>query len=320
MLYLRDLRVRLQERRNRLYKTGYQHHETELRFLLEFLDSNPYIRSLLATIEANASVGFEQWVADQSTSRQVRFPGSEDGRAKVCYGILKLCASDPEEQESLNWGNKFSSSTRFDDMLSDLNEAVLDPLVNYLHDRIDEAGNVLFLIERFKLKAEWFRRDELYRLYRDNTAVGESKLDQELRESLFDGGIDYPFSEPSSPSGKADVVALLGSDDPMVLEVKVFDPELSKDKGHIVQGFHQVLRYASDYNQNVGYLVVFDCSLRMLTFSSENASEGDFPPRVTHAGKTFFLISIDIRPDRPSASREAPTNRTEVSYADLVAE
>ena len=94
----------------------------------------------------------------------------------------------------------------------------------FLHDRIDDGGNVLFLIERFKLKTEWFRRKELYLLYQEDTSVGEASLDQELRASLFDGGIDYPFSQPSSPSGKADIIALLDSDDPLVLEVKVFDP------------------------------------------------------------------------------------------------
>ncbi len=111
-------------------------------------------------------------------------------------------------------------------MLRDLAEAVVDPLVNFLHDQIDDGGNVLYLIERFKLKSEWFRRKELYTLYTGHTSVGEASLDQELRASLFEGGVDYPFSQPSSPSGEADIVALLGSDDPLVLEVKVFDPNL----------------------------------------------------------------------------------------------
>ena len=134
----------------------------------------------------------------------------------------------------------------------------MDPLVNFLHDQIDDAGNVLYLIERFKLRAEWFKRDELYNLYQAHTSVGETGLDRELRAGLFEGGIDYPFSQPLSPSGKADVVVLLGSDDPLVLEVKVFDPERGKGNRQLQQGFHQVLRYADDYNQSLGYLVIFN--------------------------------------------------------------
>ena len=38
MFYLHNLRVRLQERRNRLYKTGYRTYDGELLYLLQFLD------------------------------------------------------------------------------------------------------------------------------------------------------------------------------------------------------------------------------------------------------------------------------------------
>ena len=194
----------------------------------------------------------------------------------------------------------------------------MDPLINFLHDQIDDGGNVLYLIERFKLKAEWFRRKDLYALYKGDTSAGEASLDQELRANLFEGGIDYPFSQPSSPSGKADIVALLGSDDPLVLEVKVFDPVLSRGKSHLRQGFHQVLRYAGDYNQSLGYLVIFNCSDRQLAISSEEPSGAEFPPRITYGGKTFFVIPIDIHPDTASASKEKPSSRLVIGYRDLI--
>ena len=254
MFYLRNLRVRLQERRNRLYKTYYRTFDAELRYLLRFLYANTYIRSLLACLDMSKSVDFDRWSAELSDMREVQFPQSEEGRAKVCHGILKRCVGDEYDDNTLGWAQLFSSERTFDAMLRDLTEAVVDPLVNFLHDQIDDGGNVLYLIERFKVKSEWFRRRELYILYTGDTSVGEASLDQELRASLFEGGVDYPFSQPSSPSGEADIVALLGSDDPLVLEVKVFDPNLSKGKRHLRQGFHQVLRYANDYNQSLGYL------------------------------------------------------------------
>ena len=93
MFYLHNLRVRLQERRNRLYKTGYRTYDGELLYLLQFLDGNQYTRSLLNELEVSTAVDFEQWVSEQGI-RNVQFPQSEAGRAKVCYGILKRCASD----------------------------------------------------------------------------------------------------------------------------------------------------------------------------------------------------------------------------------
>ena len=318
MFYLRNLRVRLQERRNRLFKSGFRTYDSELRYLLQFLNENPYSRSLLSTLNASTSVDFEQWATEQSSVREVQFPQHEEGRAKVCYGILQRCANDETGHEWSLWGRAFSSETKFDAMLRDLTEAVVDPLINFLHDQIDDAGNVLYVIERFKLKAEWFRRRELYHLYTENTSAGEANLDGELRASLFEGGIDYPFSQPSSPSGEADIVALLGSDDPLVLEVKVFDPGRSRDKSHLRQGFHQVLRYANDYSQSLGYLVIFNCSDRQLIISSEEESGAEFPPRITYGGKTFFVIPIDIHPDTASASKEKPSSRLVIGYLDLI--
>ena len=81
-------------------------------------------------------------------------------------------------------------------------------------------------------------------MYLDDTGLGEAHLDRVLREALFDGGLDFPFSQPDSPSGRADVVSLDDSEDPLVLEVKVFDPDRGKGRSHLRQGFHQVLRYA----------------------------------------------------------------------------
>ena len=318
MFYLRNLRVRLQERRNRLYRTDFMTYDAELRYFLQFLDENTFIRSLLAALDANTSVKFGEWVSEQSVDRKAQFPENEEGRAKVCYGILRMCVDDEQRYGTLEWARHFSLESNFTASLRDLTEAVVDPFVNFLHDRIDDGGNILYLIERFKLNAEWFRRKELYLLYQEDTSVGEASLDQELRASLFEGGIDYPFSQPSSPSGKADIIALLGSDDPLVLEVKVFDPDLSKGKNHLRQGFHQVLRYANDYNQNLGYLVIFNCSDRQLVISSEEGSRAAFPPRISYGGKVFFVIPIDTNPDTTSASKEKPGSRLDIDIRELV--
>ena len=317
MFYLRNLRVRLQERRNRLYKTGFRNYDTELRYFLQFLNDNPYTKSLQETLDAGTSLDFEQWASEQGRRRTVQFPNTEDGRAKACLGILRSCDRGESDQEWLRWCRFFSSENQLDAMFRDFSEAVVDPFVNFLHDRIDDAGNVLYLIEHFKLRAEWFDRKELYDLYQDRTATGEASLDSKLRRSLFEGGVDYPFSQPSSPSGRADVVAMLGSEDPLVLEIKVFDPDRSKGKAHLQQGFHQVLWYSSDYNQSLGYLVIFNCSDKRLVISSRDGSEEETPAGITYGGKTFFVVTIDVHPDTPTASVENPSGRFNVYFDEL---
>ena len=223
MVYLHNLRVRLrkaspaqtaQERRNRLYRSGHQTYDAESRYLLQFLRANPYTHSLLTALDVSTFVDFEQWVTGQTAVWEVQFPESEEGRAKVCYGILKRCVNDENGQEWIRWGRAFSTETKFDPMLRDFTEGVVDPLINFLHDRIDDGGNVLHLIERFKLKAEWFRREELYNLYENNTSVGERNLDRScglasLKEELTihfrnlrrhrARQISLPYSVPTIP-------------------------------------------------------------------------------------------------------------------------
>ena len=317
-MYHRNLRVQLQERRNRLFRCGSRTYGAELAYLLQFLQDNRYIGALLTRINLNPSVNFEAWADTALQNRKLEFPETEEGRAKVCYGILKQIDGAEGRGTFLSWALLFSPGHDVDGMLRDLTESVVDPLMNFLHDRIDEEGNVLYLIERFKLSAEWFRREELYDLYTGATRVGEAKLDLELRAGLFEGGVDYPFSQPLSPSGQADVVALLDSDDPLVLEVKVFDPDRNRGVNNLRQGFHQITRYAQDYNQGIGYLVIFNCSDRQMVIEHEDDSGPEFPTRIPFGGKTFFVIPIDIHRDIDSASRENPAGRIRVSSQDLI--
>ena len=317
--YSRNLRDHLNERRNRLYQCGHRTYQTELSYFLVFLDDNPYVRGLLTALDAEELQEFETWV-ERALDRRggVQFPNTEAGRAKMCLGILRQCAGEQTGERTFNWGRIFGGDVDFGPACKALTENAIDPLINYLHDRIEESGNVLRILERFKRKTEWFTKGDLFERYRQNTSRGEASLDQALRAGLFEGGIDYPFSQPASPSGKSDVVALLGSDDPMVLEVKVFDPGKGRNVRHLQQGFHQVLRYANDYNQSVGYLVIFNCANNQVVITDGDAEYTDYPTRIRYADKTVFVFVIDVHPDTASASKENPSKRQVIDRRDLV--
>jgi|GEM_PF-539678 len=320
MYYLLNLRVQLQERRNRLFKSGYSTYHAELRYLFQFLHKNPCTRSLLTSLDSEVTLNVDDWYAECVSARHAVFPPTESGRAKVCSEILKLLDVDNSRNAVFRWAGLFTTETKLDPILRDLTEAVVDPLVNYLHDRIDDASNVLYMIERFKLKSEWFRKKELYSLYAADTRLGEANLDRELRLSLFEGGIDYPFSQPVSPSGKADVVSLSDAEDPLVLEVKVFDPDRGRGKDHIRQGLHQVLKYSNDYNKNVGFLIVYNCSSTPLMIAPDTEAKGEIPSRIEYGGRNFFVVTVNVNPETTAASREDPKSRIIITAGDLTAQ
>ena len=317
MLYLRNLGNQLKERKDRLYGAGATSYDSELKYLLQFLDGNLFFSSLLTELEANASVDFYQWNKQLDAIRELQFPETEEGRAKLCYGCIRQWASDGGTRIRQRWFSLLGSNS-ISSVSREFTRTIVEPFVNFLLDKTVEGGSVLYLIERFKIKVEWYRQEKLYDQYKANTRLGEKHLDNKLRADLFEGGVDYPLSQPVSPSGKADIVALLGSQDPLVLEAKVFDPETSKDKSNLSQGFHQVLSYANDYNESIGYLVVFNCSASQLLISPEGDSSIEFPPRIAYAGKMFFVIPIDVNPETESASIERPDSRVTITSKYLI--
>ena len=317
MIHLRQLKDQLQERKARIFGSGYITYLNEVQYFLHFLHSNVHLNALLKVLEKSRTVDFDEWLQSNTDTYYFQFPDTEEGRAKVCYGLLDLHASDANVQGLISIGTTFSTEKQFDLILQDFTKAVVFPLVDFLNDQIEDNGHVLYCLERFKLKSEWFRRKELHQLYKEDMQHGEFVLDRELRASLFDEGIDYPFSQPSSPSGEVDVAALLETEDPMVLEIKIFDPDYGRGKSHLKQGFNQVLRYANDYNKSTGYLVIFNCTKKQLAISPDETPPLEFPPSIVHAGKTIFVIPIDIHPDMPSASKESPKGRQHITYQGL---
>jgi hypothetical protein len=295
LLYQHDLRVRLSERRARLYRAASGPFENELALFMRWMAEQPYLAALIAELETSP-ITVEQWQAGGGIGWQtLEFPEDEAERAKVCLEICR--AGDPR-----NWAHQVSTENRFADMYRDFVEIFVDPLVNFLHDRLEEGGSVLGVLERYKRRTEWFHQRELHDRYTADSTRGEAALDAHLREYLVDQGISYPFSQPRSPSGEADVVANLGGDEPLALEVKLFLPSAGKDNAYIRQGFAQAVRYASDFMLPAGYLVVFNLTKELLGFEGEGDSR--WPPTVRVGDTSVFLIAVQVNPDRPTASRD----------------
>jgi len=73
-------------------------------------------------------------------------------------------------------------------------EAVVEPLIEFPQERIGEASDVPYLLERYVRRVEWFEQERLFAAYEADTAHGETIYDTDLRQFLFEQGIDYPFS------------------------------------------------------------------------------------------------------------------------------
>ncbi|MBM4429863.1 MAG: hypothetical protein FJ026_05865 [Chloroflexi bacterium] len=128
-------------------------------------------------------------------------------------------------------------------------------------------------------------------------------MDESLRRFLFESGIDYPFSQPASPRGKADIIAGMETGDPLVLENKVWDSRKGYKENRVRDGLRQVMEYAAQYGKDRGYVVVFNLDPEPLLFINET-HEGDWPQRLEYGGRTYFFVDIHIAERRLPISQQ----------------
>lgn len=325
-MYIRDLRAQLQEWRDRLYNTEPIQLSQQLNSIIAALEAEAYINSTLVELDAEAETlvpGPEQRIRD-AIDRDMeswlfeneRFENDKQ-RAIYHYIHLKLLRKD-DRQIILIPGLSLGQEPREKSQI--FVRKYVDPLVHYLLDQIEAASSVLYIFERYKTRCEWFDKTELRQLYEGSQGSQEHVLDKNLRRFLFDQGIDNPYSTPSSPSGRADVVGLLNTKDPLVLEVKLFDRGKRYGKDRIVRGFRQIVSYVNDYSKPIGYLFVFNMDEAEVDIVTSQTTK-HWPPRIVFGGKTYFIIIVNIPPcDTPSASQRGQLEKITITESELTIE
>lgn len=159
-------------------------------------------------------------------------------------------------------------------------------------------------------------KKRLSALYINATANYEQIFEDDLRLYLFDQGIDYPFSTPKSTSGRTDIVGEIHTDNPIVIEVKIFDRAKNYGKQRIKEGFAQIVKYTGDYNKNLGYLVIFNMDNAELDFSFDNASNR-FPPVLLYNNKHYYFIVINCL-ETVSASKIGKIETVTIKDNDII--
>lgn len=201
----------------------------------------------------------------------------------------------------------------WDYVLSKCTELFVLPLYNHLIHQVEASTTMLYILLRYKRWAEWFEAKRLRAIYKTD---GEDGLGRDLRRFLFESGIDYPFSDPHSPGGRADIVAQLDTDDPLVLEAKVWDSEGGYRENRVRDGLRQVTDYADKYGKDSGYVPVFNLDREPLVFVSEPSSD-EWPARIERGGRTYYFMAIEIAEQPESISQKDKGKRVEVNEVQL---
>jgi hypothetical protein len=165
------------------------------------------------------------------------------------------------------------------------------------------------------LRTEWFTRKALLYDYKSADKNYEELLEEDLRLFLFDQGIDYPFSTPKSASGRADIVSLINTEDPLVLEIKIYDSAKGYKKERIQSGFAQIVKYAQDYHKETGYLVIFNMDNLEIEIEGKEA-DNKWPNRYIFNGKTYYIIFVNMN-NEVSASKQGILKKETIPFDEL---
>ncbi len=317
---IQTYRYNLQKRVRRLARTrSDQRYLMTLRQFWNFLKRNPFFQGTLDDLRArnSAAVASAEKIANGS---EVFSAETEEQHAALALSLIQLCV---DSRDVAGNGPIFDLSYRLGRVdggavggyVEQFHELLTEPLYEYLDEYLDDRRAVLGFLIRYKRRCEWFHRDRLHTLWATDPRRGEKRLAADMYEYLYEQGLEFTI-EPSSVSGEADLVSTQVGESRLVADAKIFDPEKGKSTAYIAAGFHQVCTYTQDYNESVGYLIVFQTGDSALQLSLPDTVSSI--PFVVYNNKTIFILLIDIRPDLESASQRGRLTAVPMCQGDFI--
>jgi hypothetical protein len=289
----------------------------QLDLTTEWISKQSALMAILTAAErVEPDLDYEQWVKGFA-SRRLNWPvRTEEGKATLIWTLMRHLAKD-DEVDPRDWRMMLLTfSPQRSEIPREMSERLFGPLFDFLTERVGEDSNILYVLERYVRRVEWFKRDALYAEYTQQTRRGEEVYDRDLRKFLFSEGINMPFSQAKSASGLSDVLTELDSDDPLVCEVKLFDAD-NHGKRAIAAGLNQVTHYANDYGKTSAYLVIINLSGRALELPTDG-EPNTWPRYIDLGGVRTYLIPVRALPPQASASKLGKASPVTFSREDLV--
>ena len=327
MRYQQDLQVSLRDRLRRLLVAPGEDASHEVRLVTDWIAQRPALRAILAEAErAEPGLDHEGLVSalrqgGGGLGRSFRWPSQTDeSRATLIWCLMRRIAAEDQDgtmgtQIVLTYARAVKSGSNINDTWREFAERILRPLFDYLDERVGTESSVLYTLERYVRRVEWFERDELHQRYLANRQNGEGVYNLDLRKFLFSEGINMPFSEAKSASGLSDVLTDLDTDDPFVGEVKLFDGD-NHGKRELATGVNQATQYAQDWRKSTGYLIIINLSGRQLELPTDGP-QGGWPPYLDLGGIRVYLITVRALPT-PTASQQGRPRPVSVTREDLI--
>lgn len=254
-------------------------------------------------------------------------PTNEKEHASACLQLLRAAIAKPDLEFYLLLAIYYTQQpydrVQFRDVVGVtedafriIQESVSRDVYAYLDEQLDGINAINGLLYKYKQYVEWFHQDHLRSIAElgYEGEMGERALALHLQQYIFNQGVEFTI-EPTSSSGEVDLLLRTMSGDYTIIDAKYIKSN-SDITRKIAEGFNQVSRYCSDYNQQQGFLAVFvnDDILIQVELEQNDTYQylevGDF---------IIYYVEINIA-NRPSASKSGRARQHKILATQLMSE
>jgi hypothetical protein len=311
--YLQFVRYKLQKRLKRLNSAPFASFHGTLIQSWGFLHENEITRGILEDLGLRSAE--QEALADLTISGTPQLGDSEAENDGICYWVVRKCALSSDPRAEVNVARHICNENKYEDMVEAFRLSFVEPLFDYIDEHIDDKRATLAFLRKYKHRCEWFRRIQLREKFLSDTQRGERLLADDLYEYLHDQGIEFHI-EPSSASGRIDLVSSQTGKDRLVADAKIFNPERGQNTSYLAKGFRQVYDYTKDYNEQFGYIVIFKACQDDLSIAMPKQESSI--PFISHNNKTIFFVVVDICEYEETASKRGKLKSYELTSGELI--
>ncbi|MFD8931694.1 hypothetical protein [Streptomyces mirabilis] len=319
MKYQQRLQVAVRERLRKLMTAPFSSAGHEVHLAVTWINSQPALKGLLEeAARKELDLDREKFQTGLSRSGRFSWPSrTEEGRASLVWELMQDIAKAEAEDPEAGWrvASDYSPKNSLQDSWREFAEDILQPLFDFLSERVGAESSILHTLERYRTRIEWFDREELYARFEADRSNGEEVYNLDLQRFLFLEGDHITHAKPRSASGEADLIGDLDGHDPLVCDGKIFGGK-GRGKGYLVKGLHQVVKYAHDYGQHTAYLVIYNISDKLLELPTDGTPEA-WPPYTELSGVRVYFIHVRVLPPTTTASKAGKATRVTLTHADL---
>lgn len=263
ILFIEKLQQQLSQRSEMLYQCNWEYFQANLKAYFKFIGSNPVLKEVVDELRKEQTLSVNEWLEKYNTERMPYFPDETRSQAAQSLVILEAAKSGAQRQAFLSFV-MLDSSGNLHEMKRIFLNNFFYPFHSFLEERVNESNFHEFVLRRYKMWCEWYRREELKKKLAVEQKIVDAgqKKKREFEKILTADAVSFIFLNGLTPISltlgncKPDITTDIFALNPLITEVKIFIDK--NDISELKFGSRQLKQALSTTGLVTGFLIVFN--------------------------------------------------------------